>query len=72
MNFYDYGARNYDLAIGRWMNINPFSDSYEINVADNPFNWFKNSAGHSYHQDYRPQKQMLEIITNAFNQLNGQ
>lgn len=51
--------------------IDPFSYSYEIDVADNPFNWFNNSAGHSYHQDYKPQQQMLEIITNAYNQLYG-
>lgn len=51
--------------------IDPFSYSYEINVADNPFNWFGNSAGHSYHQDYRPQQQMLQIIINAYNQLYG-
>ena len=41
LNMYDYGARNYDPALGRWMNIDPLAEKFNqispyTYVANNP------------------------------------
>src|SRR5690606_8582578 len=40
LNWYDYGARNYDPALGRWMNVDPLAHRYSTIT---PYNYGVNN-----------------------------
>ncbi|MCX2682159.1 RHS repeat-associated core domain-containing protein, partial [Galbibacter sp. EGI 63066] len=41
INTYDFGARNYDPALGRWMNLDPLAEKY-TNLS--PFSYVANNV----------------------------
>ncbi|MGB7499706.1 MAG: RHS repeat-associated core domain-containing protein, partial [Moheibacter sp.] len=45
LNWYDYGARNYDPALGRWMNMDPLAEVY---FESSPYNYVANNPTNSF------------------------
>ncbi len=48
LNWHDYGARNYDAALGRWFSIDPLAEDYFDN---SPYNYVANSPIIAYDPD---------------------
>ena len=74
LDWYDYGARNYDASLGRWMNIDELSEDYYNN---SPYNYVANSPMIAYDPDgkrisivgdkeYRSQV-LMQLLLGAFN-----
>ena len=76
LNVYDYGARNYDPALGRWMNIDPLAIAYN---QDSPYNYslnnpvyFKDPDGKRViANDEETQKTILAYLTDQLGENHG-
>ncbi len=67
LNFYDYGARNYDPAIGRWMNLDPLAEKYTnmslyAYVANNPLIYIDPDGKEIVVANKKDQKAILKDI----------
>ena len=53
LNTYDFGARNYDPALGRWMNVDPLSQFHSPYnyTGNNPVNFIDPDGRYSYNWD---------------------
>jgi len=78
LNWYDITARNYDPALGRWMNSDPLAEMYFENsnytyVLNNPM-FFKDPNGEKvwiYYEDEDGKQQRAEYKNNNFYSKNG-
>ena len=67
LNFYDYGARNYDPAIGRWMNIDPLAENY---FSISPYTYVANNPVRYIDPNGMEIKDPDKIVENYKKQLN--
>jgi hypothetical protein len=68
------GVDNFDFNIGTnqgslGSRLDPKSNNYNISGANLFFNWIKNAAGHSYHNDVMSQKQIENVIKQEFSHI---
>ncbi|WP_347065413.1 RHS repeat-associated core domain-containing protein [Flavobacterium sp. WV_118_3] len=75
LNVYDYGARNYDAAIGRWMNIDPKAEhpkqigtSPYVAFADNPIRYV-DPTGMTW-EDPKQAEKLNNSINNRIGSIN--
>ncbi|EDO27590.1 predicted protein [Nematostella vectensis] len=69
LNFYDYGARNYDAALGRWVNIDPLAEKFN-NIS--PYVYSNNSPIFFVDKDgMEPEPPSQVIPDNSVIQLKG-